>query len=360
MSSPRPLAVTVNDVARLAGVSVATAARALGNYGSVSSRSRESVESAAAELGYRPNMVARCMITKTTHTVGVILSDIENSFFIRALRGITDRLAESGYDVLLANSDEDPDKEHRALQLMAARQVDGLIVVPTEASERAALAELIEGGLPVVLLDRRLDGLDADSVGLRNRRAAKEATEHLVKAGHRRIALITGATPDQQDELLNLDKAGLKRIEARTFGTRTAGYREALDDSGIDFDPRYLPAYGFRLDDACAATLALMALPTPPTAILTLDSVLTLGVLRGLTQAGLKCPDDCSIVGFDDAEWAEVVNPPITVMSQPALELGVEAADRLLRRMQGDSLKPEAIRLGATLVERRSVAAPPR
>ena len=146
MSSPRPLAVTVNDVARLAGVSVATAARALGNYGSVSSRSRESVESAAAELGYRPNMVARSMITKTTHTVGVILSDIENSFFIRALRGITDRLAESGYDVLLANSDEDPDKEHRALQLMAARQVDGLIVVPTEASERAALAELIEGG----------------------------------------------------------------------------------------------------------------------------------------------------------------------------------------------------------------------
>lgn len=360
MSAPPTGSVTVTEVARRAGVSVATAARALGKYGSVSPRSRERVLAAAAELGYRPNMVARSMITKTTRTVGVILADIENPFFLRALRGITNRLAESGYDVLLANSDEDPVQEHRALQVMAARRVDGLILVPTEESERDTLAELIEGGLPVVLLDRRLGGLEADSVGLRNRRAAKEATQHLIEAGHRRIALITGAGPDQKDDLHYLDAAGLKRIEARTFGTRTAGYREALDEAGIPFEPAYLPSSGFRQEDACTDTCALMELPEPPTAILTLDSMLTLGALRGLRLSGLRCPDDCSIVGFDDAEWAEVVDPPITVMSQPVLQLGIRAAERLLQRMSGEHLAPAAIRLSATLVRRASVAPPPR
>ncbi|MFN8194764.1 MAG: LacI family DNA-binding transcriptional regulator [Nocardioidaceae bacterium] len=359
MSTPTTGAVTVTDVARRAGVSVATAARALGNYGSVSDRSRERVEAAAAELGYRPNMVARSMITKTTQTVGVIVADIENPFFLRALRGITDRLARSGYDVLLANSDEDPAQEYRALQVMAARRVDGLIVTPTEESERDMLAELIDDGLPVVLLDRRLHGLEADSVGLRNRRAAREATQHLLDVGHERIAVITGAGPDRADELHRTDPRGLKRIQATTFGMRTAGYREALAAAGIPFVADYLPTVGFRREDACAATSALMALPRPPTAIITFDSVLTLGALRGLQQTGVRCPDECSLIGFDDAEWTEVVSPPITVMSQPVLQLGERAAERLLQRMNGEPVDVAAIRLSARLVERGSVAPPP-
>lgn len=358
MSTPPSGAVTVTDVARLAGVSVATAARALGDYGSVSEHRRELVLAAAAELGYRPNMVARSMITKTTQTVGVIMGDIENPFFLRALRGITDRLAQAGYDVLLANSDEDLEKEQRALRMMAERRVDGLIVTPTEVSEREMLAELIEGGLPVVLLDRRIRGLQADSVGIRNRHAGREATQHLIDAGHERIALVTGVDADQAGPLHDPDSSALRRVQARTYATRALGYREALAKAGLPFVPAYLPTNGFRREDACEATCDLMALPEPPTAILALDSMLALGVLLGLQQCGARWPEDCSLIGFDDAEWSQVVSPPITVISQPVLQLGERAAERLLQRMNGELLDPAAIRLSATLVERGSVAAP--
>jgi len=346
-------------VARLAGVSVATAARALGNYGSVSDKSRERVTHAATELGYRPNMVARSMITKSTRTVGVIVGDIENHFFLRALRGITNRLVASGYDVLLANSDEELAHEQRALQTMAERRVDGLILTPTEVSDRELIAEVIDHGIPVVLLDRRIRGLRADSVGIRNRHAGRSATEHLIAAGHRRIALVTGAPPESSPALQDSDPRALRMVLASTSGTRAAGYREALTAAGLPFRPEYVTAAGFRREDGCASTVDLMALPEPPTAIVTLDSIMTLGVLQAFRQLGIRCPDDCSLIGFDDAEWAEVVSPPITVMSQPVLQLGERAADRLIQRMNGEAAEPAAFRLSATLVERESVGPPP-
>lgn len=359
-SGSLPLAsVTVTDVARRAGVSVATAARALGNYGSVSAKSRDRVTLAAAELGYRPNMVARSMITKSTRTVGVIVGDIENHFFLRALRGITDRLVASGYDVLLANSDEELSHERRALQAMAERRVDGLIVTPTEVSERELIAQLIDQGIPVVLLDRRIRGLRADSVGIRNRQAARSATEYLIAAGHRRIGLVTGASRDFAPALRDPDPHALRMVHASTSGTRAVGYRKALSAAGLPFVPEYVSAAGFRREDGCASTVDLMKLPDPPTAIITLDSVMTLGVLQAFRQLGVRCPDDCSLIGFDDAEWAEVVSPPITVMMQPVLQLGKQAADRLIQRMNGEAVDLASIRLSATLVERESVAPPP-
>ncbi len=350
---------TVADVARLAGVSVATAARALGNYGSVSARSRELVSAAASELGYRPNMVARSMITKTTRTVGVIVGDIENHFFLSALRGITDRLDAFGYDVLLANSAEELDREQRALQAMVERRVDGLIVTPAQVSDRELISELIHQGLPVVLLDRRIRGLRADSVGIRNREAGRIATDYLLHRGHRRIALITGAGAEHREALHAEDPRELKTVRASTSGTRASGYRQALAAAGVPFVPDYISVAGFRREDACLATLELLNLPAPPTAIVTLDSGLTLGALQAFRQAGIRCPEECSLIGFDDAEWAEVVSPPITVMSQPVVQLGERAAERLVQRLNGEVLDVAAIRLSATLIERSSVAPPP-
>ncbi len=359
MTKPLAVGVTVTDVAARAGVSVSTAARALGDYGSVSPRSRERVRSAADELGYRPNMVARSMITKSTRTVGVIVGDIENPFFLRALRGITNGLRRSDYDMLLANSDEDGSLERRALQIMSERRVDGIILTPADTSDRGEIADLVKRGVPVVQLDRRIHGLAVDSVGIHNRDAACQATEYLIAAGHERIALVTGAAAEDAAALQSHDVEALRKVRRGTSAIRAAGYRRALAAAGVPFHPEYVPITGFRREDAREATRALMSLPTPPTAILSLDGLLTLGVLEGFRVCGISCPSDCSLIGFDDAEWAEVVNPPVTVISQPVLQLGERAASRLVQRMNGELLEPRAIRLSATLIERSSVAPPP-
>ena len=186
---------TIPDVARQAGVSTATAARALGGYGSVSSTTRERVLAVAEELGYRPNSLARSMITGSTQTLGVVLSDIENSFFHRALRGVADTARARGYEVLLANTDEDLEAERKAVSVLAERRVDGLIVCPTDDGDHAHLEAVISSGIPVVLLDRRVSGLHADTVGIDNRKAARDATTRLVEQGHRRIGILTGGTP---------------------------------------------------------------------------------------------------------------------------------------------------------------------
>jgi DNA-binding LacI/PurR family transcriptional regulator len=349
-------AVTVTEVAAAAGVSVATAARALGGYGSVSAGSRERVMAAAKSLGYRPNMVARSMITKTTHTVGVVIADIENPFFLKALRGITDQLAEAGYDALLANTDEDVDREVRSLSVMAARQVDGLIVTPTEASDDIELQSLIARGIPVVLLDRPNSRLAADSVGLRNAQAAARATEFLIEHGHRRIALVTGSGPEEGRFLLDPNPRRLEALTATTTGVRAQGYRRAIAQHNLEFRPEYISTTGFRGEDAYKATLQFFDLAEPPTAIITFDSLLAVGVLQAFAHLGVTCPNDCSLISFDDPDWATIIDPPLTVLSQPVYELGLRAASLLLRRMAGETADPVNVRLSAKLIERGSVA----
>ena len=159
---------TIHDVAAAAGVSTATAARALGGYGAVSPGVRERVKAAASQLGYRPNSLARSMITGATHTIGLVVADIENPFFARSVRGIADVAHAAGYEVLLANSDEDPATERAAVRVLFGKRVDGLIVAPASTDEGPHLSDLSERGVPVVLLDRAIPGIDADAVVVNN------------------------------------------------------------------------------------------------------------------------------------------------------------------------------------------------
>lgn len=350
---------TIADVALRSGVSTATAARALGGYGSVSSGTYQRVLDAANALGYRPNSLARSMITGTTQTLGVVLADIENPFFYRALRGITDTARSRGYDVVLANTDEDGQNERKALSILAERRVDGLIICPTNGEDRSHLTDLISSGMPVVLLDRQVPGLAADVVGLDNRLAGAEATQHLLDQGHTRIAIITGGPPSIEPRLRRPGMKGVQNISVTTLGGRAAGYRDALVASGVPLRPQYLSANGFHRDEAAKATTDLMRLADPPTAILAFDSVLSLGVLLGLRELGLRCPDDVSVLGFDDAEWAEVVTPPMSVLRQPVYEIGARACELLLDRVHGEARRPAQHRLRGQLIERESVA-PPR
>lgn len=349
---------TVLDVAQAAGVSTATAARALGGYGSVSPATLQRVQDAAAEIGYRANGLARSMITGLTHSIGVVLADIENPFFYGVLRGISDTARSRGYDVLLANTDEDPDDERMAVSALFERRVQGLILCPVEGDDQAQLRAMVRSNVPIVLLDRPAPGLGVDSVGLDNRQAAYEVTTHLLRLGHHRISLVTGGTPAAEEALRRPDMKDVERIPFTTLGARAAGYRDALLDAGIEIRPEYLTAGGFRRDDATESVRRLMALPDAPTAVIAFDSILALGSLLGLRAAGLRCPDDVSLIGFDDADWAEVVSPSLSVLRQPVHAIGVKACELLLRRIDDPEGRPRHHRLPGTLVPRSSTAAP--
>ena len=350
---------TLPDVARQAGVSTATAARALGGYGSVRPETKLRVQHAAVELGYRANGLARSMITGSTRTIGALMSDIENPFFRRSLRGITDTARERGFEVLLANTDEELATEQKAVSVLAERRVDGMIICPADEGDRDHLATLIAGGTPIVLLDRRVAGLKADSVGIDNRQAARDGTERLLALGHQRIAILTGGTPRMGERLRRPDMKGVERMTATTVGTRAAGFHDAMASANQPTPLEYLSSNGFRREDAVAATHQLMDLTQPPTAIFAFDSMQALGAMQAIREMGLTCPEDVSLLSFDDAEWSDVVSPPLTVINQPSYDIGVSACQLLLDRVAGNTQRTTHRRLPTKFIERESLG-PPR
>jgi DNA-binding LacI/PurR family transcriptional regulator len=352
-------AATLGEVASAAGVSVATAARALGDYGSVSASTKDRVRAAAERLGYRPNHLARSMVTGTTRTLGVVVSDIENPFFSNALRGIADVAGGAGYEAVIVNTDEDPGIERDAVRTLLERRVDGLLVSPAVGAEPGHLQRALASGTPVVLLDRLVLGVPGDSVGIDNRDAARSATRRLVREGHTRIGLVTGDSAESHPGLARVVDEGVETAFGGTTGLRVAGYRDALLEAGLPLDPALLAAEGLRPEDASRATRRLFDLPSPPTAIVALDSMLALGVLQALDELGLRWPDDVSVIGFDDADWAEAVFPPLTVLAQPVQDIGRTACELLLRRVDGYDGPPEHRWLPTSLVERASVGRPP-
>lgn len=347
---------TLTDVARTAGVSRATAARALGGYGSVSVEARERVQAAAAELRYQPNAVARSMITGTTGTLGAVISDIELGFFAQAVRGITDAANAEGFEVIVANTDEDPVKERAAVRVLVSKRVDGLIVAPAAPAETAHLEDALDHGVPVVLLDRGSASPRFDSVVVDNERAAMKAVTLLVRLGHRRIAiLIEGATARSASEL----RAGPMPRGVMTSALREAGWAAALRAAHIPVTDALIRRSTYDRQQARAAASAALAEPDPPTAFLATDEIMTLGTLDAILGAGLRIPEDVSLIGFDDVPWTTLVRPPLTVVAQPVRELGATATHRVLARIAGAVGPPEETVLPTSLITRGSTGPPP-
>ncbi len=331
-----PALPTIQDVAGLAGVSTATAARALGGYGSVSPAVRARVAAAAAKLNYRRNSLARSMITGNTHTIGLVVADIENPFFARAARGVADVAHAAGYEVLLVNSDEDPVTERAAVRTLLEKRVDGLILAPASTQEVPHLVELSSHGVPVVQLDRAIPGASADAVVVDNEAGAARAIEHLIGLGHRRIALLTSQ--------------GL----IHTNQTRLAGYLRAMEAAGIPIEDDLIRMAEYRREAAIGEALAALTLRDPATALFTTDNLMSLGAFEGTQRAGRRVPEEVSIVGFDDLEWTTIVRPPLTVVAQPVYELGATAARRLIARMAGEDGPPAVYTLETTFIVRGS------
>ncbi|MDJ1637384.1 LacI family transcriptional regulator (plasmid) [Agrobacterium tumefaciens] len=339
---------TVSDVARAAGVSRATAARVLGGYGYAGSEARELVLDAAKRLAYQPNQLARSMATGRTKTIGVVVADIENLYFARAIRAITDTANANGFDVVLANTDENVELERSAVRVMLAKRVDGLIVSPASSVDVDHLVEARNLGCPFVLLDRRVPVLKADTVAIDNFPAAREAVGTFVRSGHKRIALVSNSRFE-----------GGQKYLTSPVRERLEGYKAALHDAGIQNDPK-LALFGGGNNEQLAQKLRkLCQSDERPTAFLAVTSAVALVILGVLRDVGLSVPDDVSLICFENADWTVAVTPPLTVIAQPIKELASAVTERLIARLQGD-LKSQAKEtlLSATLISRGSVSIP--
>lgn len=348
---------TLHDVAAEAGVSRATAARALGGYGRVSDEARGRVNAAAARLGYRPNALARSMITGTTQTIGVVIADIQLAFFGQAVRGISDAAHAEGFEVILVNTDEDLAMERAAVDVLLAKRVDGLIVAPADPTQTAHLGEALGRGIPILLLDRAAAGLRCDAVLVDNQRAARNAVNHLIRLGHRRVAIvIEGTSALPADRIL---AAHLRAAGAMTSLLREAGWAAALHDAGLPVTDDLIRRARYDRADARAAVAAAIDGPDRPTALLTTDETMTMGAIDAILDAGLQVPADISIVAFDDSPWTTLVQPPLTVVAQPVYELGATATRRLLARLAGDDGPPQTVILDTSFILRGSTGRPP-
>ncbi len=308
----------IGDVAQLAGVSPATVSRVLNGSGAVSSERAAKVRAAAAELGYTPSGPARALRQQRTRVWAAIVADIENPFFTAMVRGMEDVALTEGHCLVLGNSDEDLEKEAAYLDIAVAEQMAGVVIAVASAKE-SRLDVLLERGIPVVAVDRRptRHADDVDSVVVDNELGARQATEHLLAGGARRIACITGPT------------------RVSTASERLAGYQRALRDAGVAPDADLVRRADFKEDGGYAATRSLLSARRKPDALFVANNLMTLGAVRAVHEAGRRVPDDLMLVGFDDAPWTTLVAPQLTVVAQPTHEIGRQAV-RLLATASAD------------------------
>src|SRR5215203_2595044 len=272
--APRRRQITVHDVAREAGVSKATAARVLGGYGLTSATVREKVLAAAQELGYRTNELARSMTTGRSGTIGVIVGDVENPYFGQAVRGITDVASAAGFDVILANSGEDLEKERDAVRVFLGKRVDGLIVTPACMAESHHLQDVQQSDRPLVLMDRYIPSLDVDTVITDDRGAASTAARVLIEAGHRRIGYVSAT--ESNDPVYE----GSHQIHLSTVLDRIGGFLDAAAKAGINGLERYIRLGVRRSGTARKIISDLLSLPDRPTALIASDNIVALEVFK--------------------------------------------------------------------------------
>jgi LacI family transcriptional regulator len=328
--------VTLADIAREAGTSASTASRALSGRGYVSESARDRLLAVADRLGYVPNASAQTLKQHRSRVVGVVLSALDNQFYAGLAAGIEQVLREANYQMVLVGDNSDPNEELAGVRTFIAMRTPGVIMTPVGAD---ASRVLLGHGTAVVEVDRRLSGEPCDAVVIDNERGGREATMHLIGLGHRRIALL-GVDTDWT-----------------TDAGRLKGYKTALKNAGIAFDRRLVASIPVHAPDTEARIEALLD-SASPTAFFAANNELAERAWHVLRRRGLRIPTDISLVGFDDVPWMEMVDPPITVVDQPTVELGRSAARLLLRRLTGGPALPPAVEvLQPHLVVRGSTGA---
>jgi LacI family transcriptional regulator len=339
--SDRP--ATLRDVAAAARVHPATASRALNPETRllVSEDTAKRVSEAAARLGYRPNPVARSLRTRRSYTVGVLIPDLNNPLFPPIVRGLEDRLAEKGYVALLGNTDGDAKRERLVFDQMRARHVDGFVLA-TATLHNPLLAEAAAAELPVVLMNRTAQDYPFSSVSVDNEQGARTAVSHLARLGHTRIAHIAGPQ------------------EISTGVSRLRGFLDGLLANGLDPDESpVIYAAGYTIEEGLRCCRELLDRRDAGTAIAAANDMLAVGCYAALDEAGLRCPDDMSVIGFNDMPFIDRLRPPLSTVRFPHYQLGTEAAQLLLERISDGDSPVKILYLAPELVARGSTAALP-
>jgi len=332
--------VTLRDVAVRAGVHPATVSRALNPETRilVSEDTARRVLDAAAELGYSPNPVARSLRTRRSHTVGVLIPDLNNPLFPPIVRGLEDRLAVDGYVALIGNTDSDDQRERMVFDQMRARHVDGLVLA-TARLRHPLLAEASRADLPVVLINRLAQDYSFPSVSVDNERGVRMAVGHLAALGHRRIAHIAGPQ------------------EMSTGLSRYRGFVTAMESGGLPVDSDLVVfAKSFTVEEGLRCSRLLLERGTGCTAIAAGNDMLAVGCYAALDEAGLSCPEDISVVGFNDMPFIDRLRPPLTTIRFPHYQVGTEAAQLLLERIAEHAGPVKILYLAPELVVRGSTA----
>ena len=339
---------TINDVAAAAGVSRATASRALSDYGRISEATRNQVKRAAESIGYTPNQVARSMRAGTTKTIGlVIIADFTNVFFDRATKGIVDAARANGYEVLISNTDENLEVEREAIQTLIEKQVDGLIVVPSTAAVHDHLHEKARNNTPLVTIDRVVPGINATSITTNDFESCDAAVKVAHERGHKNMAFLIAT------HTVKTPQADRPVLQNSTIEDRVNGFMNAVQDAKIKN-----PTWVFSPDNpeqAQGAVEALMSSKNPPSIIFTSNNDMALAVLKTATKLGKNIPEQISLVTVDDSQWLEAITPGIAVVERPVDELAKIAVEKLIEHINNKGKKTEKIVLETKLLTRGSI-----
>lgn len=303
---------SIKDVAKAAGVSTATVSRVIANKGYITDEKRALVLRAIAELNYRPNLIARSLRAQTSTKIGLIVSDIRNPFFTAIARAVEDAAYERGYSIIICNTDENPEKELMYLNLMHDENVAGVIFSPTQ--QFGSTRKPYHAHIPFVIIDRRVENNpNYDTVMLDNVAAAYTLTKHMLAQGCRRLVGFFGDT-------------------STTGFDRREGFERAIRDADLDHCGAHFIAP--RIEQGYQSTMELLRSNIKPDGIFTSNNLITVGAFQALRANNIRIPQDIALVGFDETTWGNVVEPPLTIISQPTEDIGRSAIELLLQRIE--------------------------
>lgn len=332
---------TIVEVAKRAGVSIATVSNVIRGTKRVSPALQQRVQAAVRELDYYPNEIARSLKVKQTRMLGIVVPDITNPFFPEIVRGAEDIAFEREYFLVTANTDEQIGRERRIVSALRSYRADGILLASAPGKDIGHIRRTIEAGLPVVCLDRPVSGADTDAVLLDNVRGSRECVRHLIRMGHRRIGLITG------------------QLKTEIARERLRGYEVALREADIHVDPALVMEGDFREESGYRLGKLLLKKRLGVTAIFACNGVMTLGVLKTFEEQGIRCPEDMALATFDDLVVDRSFHPHLTAVVQPSYEIGARAATILIDRIEGKlNGRPSVVRIVPTLVVRESTSRP--
>jgi len=331
---------TIRDVANKAGVATMTVSRVINNSGYVSDVTRAKVEKAVAELGYVPNMLGPSLRFNQTNTLALVLTDITNPFWTTVARGAEDAAHLKGYSVIFCNTDESPEKQNQYLTMLLKRRIDGILLAPACSSPESV--QLIQKqGIAIVVIDRSVPVPDVDIIRGDSTGGAYMLTKHLLDLGHTRIKMLAGPR------------------DVSTSYERVVGFRQALQDAGLELDEDNVVWGEYTQDSGQRMTESVLASETRPSALFAANNFIAIGAVRAIRAAGLQIPQDISLVSFDDLPEALTAEPFITNVAQPTYDMGFQATEILIARMTGNGSKAfRSVLLPTELIVRRSSGPP--